>query len=175
MNYHKIKLQDTGEIVSARAGMSLIQVLRKAGVDIECSCGGKGKCGTCKVRVLERDTLFKTDGILTDSEETLLTDEEKTGLIRLACQKKVDHDMVVSLIDSPDILHTVTELDVEKMQKTNPGVCKRFLEIEPSDYQDISDSEQVLKALGNSRHDTLDRLQERTAPEILACCAEGLA
>ncbi len=123
-----------------------MQVLHKAGADIQCSCGGKGKCGTCRVRILERDSLFKTDGVLTGSEEIILTEEEKSSCVRLACQKKIDHDMVVSIIDKPEGLRVATKVTLEKEASLNPGVSKRFLKLDPEMGPEIADTDRVLKA-----------------------------
>jgi len=173
MKYHRIEIEDTGDVISARAGTTLIQSLRKAGVDIECSCGGKGKCGTCKVRVLERDSLFKTNGVLTDSEKSLLTEDERKSSIRLACQKRVDHDMAISVVNDTRTAHTVTEFAPARTEKANPGIRKQFLRIKPSDYRDISDSELVLENL-EFPQTRFSLTALRSLPEALRTTQEGV-
>ncbi len=59
---------------------SLMDLLNNGAVELETSCGGKGQCGKCKVRVLAGDC-----SPLTDEEKYILTAEELALGTRLAC------------------------------------------------------------------------------------------
>lgn len=48
-----VKFVPAGALVEARAGESLLSVIRRAGVELESPCNGLGTCGKCKVIVQE--------------------------------------------------------------------------------------------------------------------------
>ncbi|MDR1174320.1 MAG: ASKHA domain-containing protein [Treponema sp.] len=57
----KIRLQGgsfTGEaaVFDALAGETLLEVFRRAGVSMDAPCGGQGRCGKCRVKILEGST-----------------------------------------------------------------------------------------------------------------------
>lgn len=74
-----IVFQPTGKRIAHNSERSLLELARMAGVGIEAACGGKGKCGKCKIQVEGEVTPP------TEKESTLLADSEPEGL-RLACQ-----------------------------------------------------------------------------------------
>lgn len=76
----KLKIQDLDRVIDAPAGANLLEVLRENGLHPDAPCGGKGKCGKCKVLV--------------------------DGVEQLACQTTVDQDMTLVLphLDSAQIL-----------------------------------------------------------------------
>jgi len=92
----KIKIKD-GKIFEAKEE-SVLQVLQSQGVYLPASCGGKGSCGRCKIRVLEGN-------IKTESLFGILEKEKAEGFV-LACQSFPQSDI---LIEIPDKLITVSE------------------------------------------------------------------
>ncbi len=56
------------------------------------SCGGKGTCGSCKIRVIRGEALTPTD-----AERTLLSPEELAAGFRLACQTIPLSDLEVEI------------------------------------------------------------------------------
>ncbi len=89
---HGIKSSD----VEAARGETLLEVL--SGIHdfhIDASCGGKGTCGKCKVRIIS--------GIESDPQEAekkFLSETEIEKGYRLACLTKIDADVVLSLDDN---------------------------------------------------------------------------
>lgn len=65
--------------VHVKANESLNEKLRSTGQSISYDCGGKGRCGKCKIRILSG----KVD--ITEEEFKLLTEIELSNNIRLAC------------------------------------------------------------------------------------------
>jgi len=86
-----IRITPYGIELKGRRGETLLDVLRRSGITIDASCGGRGLCGRCRVRILS--------GIATDptaSEERLLGDSIRVGW-RLACQVKLEGDLCIAV------------------------------------------------------------------------------
>ncbi len=88
MNILTIKKHGTFKV---KKSTKLIDCLAKNGIPIIATCGGKGRCGSCRVRIItpqkppaERETLFIPQSAL------------KQGY-RLACQHKITHDMTIDI------------------------------------------------------------------------------
>ena len=62
--------------ISANIGMTLMEIIRDAGMDIEAACGGCCACATCHVYV-ENEWLAKIDSINEYSEWTKFNSTEK--------------------------------------------------------------------------------------------------
>jgi len=74
-----------------RRGETIWKVLQKTDVELGGDCGGLGKCGKCKVKVLSE---LESPS---EAEKGLLDEEELKDGIHLACRTKVEHDLVVSV------------------------------------------------------------------------------
>ena len=85
--------------LGAEAGRKLVLVIEDGGVDILHRCGGKAKCTTCRVEVLEGDP-----GEMQEAERNRLMME--TGLaenVRLSCQVHVRGDMHVRVLNQSSV------------------------------------------------------------------------
>ena len=85
--------------LAAEAGRKLVLVIEDGGVDILHRCGGKAKCTTCRVEVLEGDA-----GEMQEAERNRLAME--TGLaenVRLSCQVHVQGDMHVRVLNQSSV------------------------------------------------------------------------
>ncbi|HEX8148369.1 MAG TPA: 2Fe-2S iron-sulfur cluster-binding protein [Pyrinomonadaceae bacterium] len=83
----------------AEAGRKLVLVIEDGGVDILHRCGGKAKCTTCRVEVVEGDA-----GEMLEAERNRLAME--TGLaesVRLSCQVRVQGDMHVRVLNQSSV------------------------------------------------------------------------
>ena len=103
----KIVLDQEGEEteISVQGGNNLLTYLVDNKVQISSSCGGKGSCGYCKVKLLEGG------GQILPTEEIFMSRQEKADGMRLACQVKVKNDIRVFI---PDFLTIVREMVVNK-------------------------------------------------------------
>jgi uncharacterized 2Fe-2S/4Fe-4S cluster protein (DUF4445 family) len=81
--------------VKVRPGKTLWEALQNTNIYLEGECGGLGKCGKCKVRVLSTGI-----GRPSVEEERLLDRDEIDQGVRLACRTPVHGDMVVSTAES---------------------------------------------------------------------------
>jgi ferredoxin len=80
-------------------GRKLVLAIEDAGVDILHRCGGKAKCTTCRVEVLDGDP-----GEMSEPERNRLAAE--TGLsdnVRLSCQVRVAGDMHVRVLGQASV------------------------------------------------------------------------
>jgi len=107
-------------------------VLREAGIRIESICGGKGKCGKCKV-ILERGEIEKID---TEPDKLLSPQELEEGY-HLACMVRLLGDCVFTIpaesrIESPKILLSA-ELKIDEL---DPSSRKYLTEVSP--FRDTS-------------------------------------
>ena len=72
-----------GGTVEARLGLSLLEISRSEDVSHTSICGGKGRCGTCRVRVLDGLDLLSPPSAIETATLTRLKAEPN---VRLACQ-----------------------------------------------------------------------------------------
>ena len=87
--------------ISVEGGQTLLSYLTDNNVNISSSCGGKGSCGYCKVRLLSGG------GPVLPTEEIYMSRQEKQDGIRLACQVKVKNDLEIFI---PDFLTIVSQM-----------------------------------------------------------------
>jgi uncharacterized 2Fe-2S/4Fe-4S cluster protein (DUF4445 family) len=78
---YRIDFEPAGRRGESTAEDSLLDVARRTGVGLSGLCGGLGKCGACKVRILEGEVSDPTP-----REEEVFTTEELQKGWRLACQ-----------------------------------------------------------------------------------------
>ncbi len=76
-------------ILRARPGKNLLEAIGEAGLPLKSTCGGKGTCGNCLVRVL-------SGGHKSRASATLPEDFSREGYC-LACQTEAEEDLVVQL------------------------------------------------------------------------------
>ena len=68
----------SGKIITASAGLSILENLNQAEVYLTASCGGKGTCGKCKIII--------KDGNIKSLSTMKLTQEEIEKGFALACR-----------------------------------------------------------------------------------------
>jgi len=97
--------------IKVREGTTVYEALGQA-VITPGECGGLGKCGKCRIKVLS------SVGPPSDEERRILREDELEQGIRLACRTLVDRDMVVYLASA--------ELEPEYYQILRTGHRRRF-------------------------------------------------
>lgn len=86
---------DHGAMVRAPAGLSVLEASRSGNVAHFSACGGKGRCSTCRVRIIE------TQGPLPEPssmERATLQRIHADSDVRLACQLRPKHNLNVALL-----------------------------------------------------------------------------
>ena len=83
---HQLLIEAGGveRAILARAGEPLLSILQGAGFAVESTCGGRGACGTCRVRYVSEAPAAKA------SDRASLSEEELRAGWRLACEHPVD-------------------------------------------------------------------------------------
>lgn len=84
--------QPEGRTVKVPIGTNLMTASQQAGIIIPGFCGNRGKCGKCKVKILDRRIPY------THQEELTLSAEERRAGVHLACQILVAEKLIVEVI-----------------------------------------------------------------------------
>ncbi len=85
----RVLFQPQGRRVPAAAGLSVLELAGRSGIELESACGGKGVCGACRIRV---------QGPVSEPgarEQECLEPSELAAGWRLACQARVGPGAVV--------------------------------------------------------------------------------
>jgi adenylate cyclase len=89
-----------GRVVRVPIGCAVLDASRRAGIPHASICGGRGRCTTCRIRVLRgADTLPAPDA----SEQSALVRLRAGPSVRLACQLRPRGDTAVLPLLPPDI------------------------------------------------------------------------
>ncbi|HMK43952.1 MAG TPA: 2Fe-2S iron-sulfur cluster-binding protein, partial [Dissulfurispiraceae bacterium] len=143
----------TDETVPVAQGESVQDALKHAGIDLVSSCGGKGTCGKCKVRIVQGD--YRESG-----NARLTVQERGSGLV-LACRTFPVGDLVVEI---PKVSRLVVgdKIAVSRMRElaaymrsygvtSSPLTSRLDIELPPPTLTDsISDLERLKREL--SKH-----------------------
>lgn len=83
----------SGRQLPARKGQTILETLREAGIPHTAICGGRGRCTTCRVRLVDVDqTLPEPDEL----ESRALQRVRAGPNVRLACQLRPQRDITIT-------------------------------------------------------------------------------
>ncbi|GBF32601.1 electron transfer protein [Desulfocucumis palustris] len=141
MKKYKVLFQPQNLETEVPEDSTLMEAMDGAGIDFDFPCGGQGKCGKCRVKVL------LGAGVPTSGELEILDEKELGSGIRLACSTRVRDNVVVELIDYKQLQHNILIASKERAFQIEPHLNKIFVEVEkPSlaaqrpDWQRVKDS-----------------------------------
>jgi ferredoxin len=80
--------------VESKKGKTILSIAQDSKIKIKDSCGGKGKCGKCLVKVL--------DGKVSDptkTEKKIIGDKKLEKGYRLACECEIDGDVSIEVVE----------------------------------------------------------------------------
>jgi len=134
---------------SMKIGDSIFDALIDMNIPIRSLCSGRGRCGHCKVQILEGAKILN---YLTQTEHELLEPEEIDQGFRLACQTKISNGpgTITLALTERSIIHTqCLQLEGSTRDITlKPLLKKIFLKVPPPTLEDIrSDEERLLQIL----------------------------
>ena len=136
-------------------GTNLLEAAQKADVYVNASCNGQGSCGKCRL-ILESGKLEKR-------ATSLLSDREKENGYILACQTKVEDNIVIRIpeetlekkLKTAGMGIDATKNLVGLVQDFDPMVKKYTLKLEPPTMTDtVSDLERLKRSLKQAGYDT---------------------
>jgi uncharacterized 2Fe-2S/4Fe-4S cluster protein (DUF4445 family) len=143
-------------------GTTLFSAAHWIGLPIDSTCGGRGTCGKCKVRVLEG-----ASEVTTADHRLLRKDEVENGW-RLSCQARIYEDMTCEV---PQLLRVpkAATMGLSRLVIIDPNVRKVYLELtEPDLHDQRSDVTRLRDALTAEGHDMSASVPVlRTLPKTL--------
>jgi len=110
----KVEFIQSGISTYSEINENLLDVVLRAGLDVEASCGSLGTCGKCKVQIIKGN-----DNNPDQHELSSLSKNELEKGYRLACRVLVKNDMTVLVLDT----------NTAQFRKTKMGVL-------PTDFQE---------------------------------------
>ena len=145
----EIRITD-GRVVSATEGESVYEALKNNGIYLVASCGGKGVCGKCRVKILGGRSRVATTGKLRrrEREEHMVLAcqafPEENLLIEIPEDAKLVIGDKIAVSKSKDLLAFLRSVEAAF---TPPVKCIMLDLNPPSIHDNISDLERIRKAL----------------------------
>lgn len=138
------------EVIKLKEKENIYSALKRSGIYLLASCGGKGTCGKCKVKIIEGES-----DIISYWK---LTQKERESNIVLACQSVPKGDVLIEIPKESrlvvgDKIAIAKTKDLADYLKSfgadiNPAVKRLYLELPPPTISDnISDLERLKRAL----------------------------
>lgn len=147
--------------LKVKEGETVWEALQRSDVELDGDCGGLGKCGKCRVKVLS------ALGPPTPEEEELVDEEQLKQGIRLACRTRVDKETVISVTENglSGEYFQILKTGHQPVIHPEPLVGKRLISLPPhlqnegisyldliklvmvSDYQDLKAPLHCLRTL----------------------------
>jgi uncharacterized 2Fe-2S/4Fe-4S cluster protein (DUF4445 family) len=125
--------------VKVPLGTNLIEAADKAGIIIPSLCASRGKCGKCKVKILEDVIPY------TSEEEITLSPEDRSLGIHLACQVNITTNLSVEIISEEKATTTqFLTYDLSDKIKVDTQIKKIYLEMEKPDINNQVDDYSTL-------------------------------
>jgi uncharacterized 2Fe-2S/4Fe-4S cluster protein (DUF4445 family) len=145
----------TGREVPIEKGQSVLEALQQAEIFLLSSCGGKGTCGKCRIRLIEGSPIIKTYG-------KLAPEERKSGIV-LACQTYPQTEITIEVPETSRLVigEKIAVSRAENLlgllsslgQKPAPIVKEISLDLPPPSLDDpLSDLERLKRGLRMAGH-----------------------
>lgn len=146
MQEEQILFQPMGRRILADENLTLLELANRAGAGLEAACGGKGRCGKCRVRIPEGAA--EPPG---ESEREFLGPDEARGY-RLACQTRVRGAVSVWVPENSRLnSQVILTAGGEYLADFDPGVKAVELEVPLPDFREpAADRERMLIELSLS-------------------------
>ena len=125
----KIYVNNGLRVVEASDSHSLLSALTAAGILVPSACGGRAKCGYCRLKIHDGNNQ------VTGPEIHHLSQDEQDKGFRLACQFVVTHDIGVTIPASYFSARKYRAKVVEKKALTSDTALLRMQCVEPSEIE----------------------------------------
>lgn len=87
-------------VFAARSQQTLLEALRQANIDHSSVCGGRARCTTCRVRIVDGQDQLDPPSV---AERTALEGIRADTNVRLACQLRLSHDISIVPLIPPEL------------------------------------------------------------------------
>lgn len=113
-------------IATGNENMTISELATSAGVEIYKPCGGNGTCGKCKVIV------ESFNNPPTNQEIRLLSQEELSNNVRLACQSKINDNMKIEILTDENVkkLKILTSVNHLEDFFIDPYIKREIIELD---------------------------------------------
>jgi len=166
-----VTFQPSGRRNAPTAGEDLLTIARRAGVEIESACGGKGSCGKCRVRLEGAQTSALSP--ITDSESRLLDADLLVAGTRLACQARVQADVSVFVPEESRRASTAGGKEArERERELDPAITALAFSLDGSKPQ-IPPDESAVRAALEQQHGLSDLQMEAEALTTLTSLTDA--
>jgi len=115
-----------GRSVKAAIGSTLLEISRQAQIPHASVCGGRGRCSTCRVRILAGIDFLPVAG---EEEVALLKRIGAPPDVRLACQLRPIDDLVVMPLVSTGVTAEAGAAVAEFIQGDEREICVLFADL----------------------------------------------
>jgi uncharacterized 2Fe-2S/4Fe-4S cluster protein (DUF4445 family) len=146
-------------------GKTILEALQKTDVELEGDCGGLGKCGKCKVKVLSSLGPPSKEG------KELLEEEEIRQGVRLACRTKLKKDLTIQVGESEEeTYYQILKMGRRPIFHLDPLLDKKLVTLNlEGENSGLADFERIKLAMGPNYDDLTAPLHcLRTLPDMLA-------
>ncbi len=144
-----------GRELQVAPGTSILRAAHAAGIDITATCGGKGRCTSCRVKFV-RGTIPPP----TIMDELQLGDDLVREGYRLSCQCRVTEPIAVQVAPPLDerafqILGADRRVQDVRRVVLDAGIAKQVVKVglPREEHHQTSDLEELLKAIGRAPED----------------------
>ncbi|MCX7965954.1 MAG: ASKHA domain-containing protein [Syntrophorhabdaceae bacterium] len=157
-----------GKKVKVNKEEYVLKVARRSNIPIESICGGKGKCGKCRIKILSRQGFSD----VTEQEKKLFTEKELSDGIRLACLTRIEGNLKVEILKENTVGDFVRDkTEIKRQMDLHPAICQYYIEIPPpslSDNEsDIEKIKRILKERYNVSVSKVDPFCFKDRPSLL--------
>jgi len=167
----KVTFEDAAKIVEALPEHTILQTAERAGVQIIATCGRKGRCKSCRIRVLSGELTPPTA-----EERHALGEDGLAQGFRLACQAHAVSDAVIRRAPPVDerAHHILSSAVNFHQQQIAPNVRKYHLILPPlTEEIQSSDLEEIQRALADvplpeRAHATIQEIDWQVLQELPA-------
>lgn len=164
-----VTFEPAGRTIAATPGESFLRAAQHASIDVMATCGGRGRCQSCRIKVLKGSVPPPT---IMDTVQ-LGRDEVREGF-RLSCQTTVIADCAVVVMPPVEegghqILSCAHDFPSDARVTLDSGVEKRFIKANPpaDEHHQTSDVEEILAALTGGAADEVPLDLLRRIPALL--------
>ncbi|NMB25288.1 MAG: ATP-binding protein [Firmicutes bacterium] len=136
--------QPRRKTVKTTGDKTVLGLAREQDIKIEAMCGGRGRCGRCKVFVHG-----PTNEVIA-SEELMLSKEELAGGVRLACYVRPQGDIEIEIPTSKTELMQILTEGAEQTVPLAPDITKTYLVVKKPELETPQgDRERLLSVAGS--------------------------